>query len=39
MEDLPSIQHLECFAIYGRAKNFTAAAREANITQSAFSAR
>lgn len=39
MEDLPSIQQLECFAIYGRVKNFTAAAREANITQSAFSAQ
>lgn len=39
MEDLPSIQQLECFVHYGRAKNFTLAAREASITQSAFSAQ
>ncbi len=39
MGDLPSIQQLECFIIYGRVQNFTRAAKEANITQSAFSAQ
>lgn len=37
--DLPSIQQMECFIIYGRVQNFTRAAKEANITQSAFSAQ
>ena len=37
MNELPSIQQLECFIIYGRIPNFTQAAAEANITQSAFS--
>ncbi|WP_196592989.1 LysR family transcriptional regulator [Pectinatus sottacetonis] len=37
MTQLPSIQQLENFVIYGKVRNFTAAAREANITQSAFS--
>ena len=39
MGDLPSIQQLECFIIYGRVQNFMRAAKEANITQSAFSAQ
>lgn len=39
MEELPSISQLECFIIYGRVQNFTQAAKEANITQSAFSAQ
>lgn len=39
MGDLSSIQQLECFIIYGRVQNFTRAAKEANITQSAFSAQ
>ncbi|MFT8390089.1 MAG: LysR family transcriptional regulator [Sporolactobacillus sp.] len=37
MVDLPSITELENFLIYSRFKNFSLAAREANITQSAFS--
>ncbi|MFV0636299.1 LysR family transcriptional regulator [Mitsuokella sp. WILCCON 0060] len=37
--ELPSIQQMECFIIYGRVQNFTRAAKEANITQSAFSAQ
>ena len=37
MGELPSIHQLECFIIYGRVKNFSLAAQEANITQSAFS--
>ena len=37
MQQLPSIQQLENFIIYARVKNFTAAAKEANITQAAFS--
>ena len=37
--DLPSIQQMECFIIYGRVQNFMRAAKEANITQSAFSAQ
>jgi len=37
MNELPSIQQLECFIIYGRIPNFTQAAAAANITQSAFS--
>jgi DNA-binding transcriptional LysR family regulator len=39
MGEMPSIQQLEYFIIYGRVKNFTLAAKEANITQSAFSAQ
>lgn len=39
MEELPSISQLECFILYGRVQNFTQAAKEANITQSAFSAQ
>lgn len=39
MGELPSIQQMECFIIYGRVQNFTRAAKEANITQSAFSAQ
>lgn len=35
--ELPSIQQLENFLIYARVRNFTLAAQEANITQSAFS--
>ena len=37
--ELPTIAQLECFIIYGRVGNFARAAREANITQSAFSAQ
>lgn len=37
MGDMPSSQQLENFLIYGRVRNFTLAAKEANITQSAFS--
>lgn len=37
MIKLPSIQQLENFIIYGKVRNFTAAASQANITQSAFS--
>ncbi|MDQ0204180.1 LysR family transcriptional regulator [Pectinatus haikarae] len=37
MEQLPSIQQLENFIIYGKVRNFTTAAKKANITQSAFS--
>lgn len=37
MGELPSIQQLENFITYGRIRNFTIAAKEANITQSAFS--
>ncbi|MFX3616576.1 MAG: LysR family transcriptional regulator [Sporolactobacillus sp.] len=37
MVDLPSITELEDFLIYGRLKNFSLAANEANVTQSAFS--
>ena len=37
MGELPSIHQLECFIIYGRVRNFSLAAKEANITQSAFS--
>ena len=39
MGELPSIHQLECFIIYGRVQNFSLAAKEANITQSAFSAQ
>lgn len=38
-ENLPTIAQMECFIIYGRVGNFARAAREANITQSAFSAQ
>ncbi|RYM05695.1 LysR family transcriptional regulator [Sporolactobacillus sp. THM7-7] len=34
---MPSITELENFLIYGRVKNFSLAADEANVTQSAFS--
>ncbi|SJZ46899.1 DNA-binding transcriptional regulator, LysR family [Megasphaera cerevisiae DSM 20462] len=37
MDELPSIQQLENFILYGKYRNFTAAAKAANITQSAFS--
>ncbi|WP_196589733.1 LysR family transcriptional regulator [Pectinatus cerevisiiphilus] len=37
MEQLPNIQQLENFIIYGKVRNFTTAAKKANITQSAFS--
>lgn len=37
MKDLPSMQELENFIIYGKVRNFTLAAKQANITQSAFS--
>ena len=37
--DLPSIQQLRNFVIYGKYGNFTTAANAANITQSAFSAQ
>ena len=39
MGELPSIQQLKYFIVYGRIQNFTQAAEEANITQSAFSAQ
>ncbi|MDU2065710.1 MAG: LysR family transcriptional regulator [Sporomusaceae bacterium] len=39
MAELPSIQQLENFIIYGKVRNFTAAAKQANITQSAFSSQ
>lgn len=37
IKELPSIQELENFMIYGKIQNFTLAANQANITQSAFS--
>jgi DNA-binding transcriptional LysR family regulator len=37
MVDMPSITELEDFLIYGRFKNFSLAAKEAKVTQSAFS--
>ena len=37
MQEKPSIQQLENFLIYGKVRNFAAAAHLANITQSAFS--
>lgn len=37
MIELPSIQQLENFIIYSKVKDFARAAKEANITQSAFS--
>ena len=37
--DVPSIQQLRKFVIYGKYGNFTTAANAANITQSAFSAQ
>lgn len=37
--ELPNIQTLRSFVIYGRLGNFTLAAKEANVTQSAFSAQ
>lgn len=37
--ELPSIQQLRNFVIYGKYGNFTTAARAAHITQSAFSAQ
>lgn len=37
MQDKPSIIQLENFIIYGKYRNFLKAAKEANITQSAFS--
>lgn len=37
--ELPSIQQLRNFVIYSKYGNFTAAAKAANITQSAFSAQ
>ena len=37
--ELPNIQTLRSFVIYGRLGNFTLAAKEANATQSAFSAQ
>ena len=37
MIELPSIQQLENFIIYGKVRNFATAAHRANITQSAFS--
>ena len=39
IDNLPTITQMECFIIYGRVGNFARAAREANITQSAFSAQ
>lgn len=39
MEEKPSIQQLENFIIYGKVRNFTLAAKDANITQSAFSSQ
>lgn len=37
IKELPSIQELKNFMIYGKVRNFTLAANEAHITQSAFS--
>ena len=37
--ELPTIQELKNFIIYSKYRNFTAAAKAANITQSAFSAQ
>lgn len=39
MKEIPTIQQLKNFIIYGTYQNFTTAADEANITQSAFSAQ
>ncbi|MBB5335425.1 LysR family transcriptional regulator [Pectinatus brassicae] len=39
MSEMPTIQQLENFIYYGEVKNFTLAAKKANITQSAFSAQ
>lgn len=39
MIELPTMQQLKCLLCYGQEKNFTRAARRANITQSAFSAQ
>ena len=39
MTELPSIQQLKNFILYGKYGNFTSAANAANITQSAFSAQ
>lgn len=37
--ELPTIQQLKNFIVYGTCRNFTVAAQAANITQSAFSAQ
>ncbi|WP_411675669.1 LysR family transcriptional regulator [Caproicibacter sp.] len=37
MKDLPSMQELDNFIVYCKVQNFTLAAKQANITQSAFS--
>ena len=37
--ELPSIQELKSFILYGQLRNFTSAAKAANVTQSAFSAQ
>ena len=37
MIELPSIQQLENFIIYSKVKDIATAAREANVTRSAFS--
>lgn len=39
MIDLPTIQELRSFILYGETHNFSLAAKKANITQSAFSAQ
>lgn len=39
MTELPSMQQLKNFILYGKYGNFTSAANAANITQSAFSAQ
>lgn len=39
MFEMPTIQQIENFVLYGKFKNFTLAAHAANITQSAFSAQ
>ena len=37
--ELPSIQELKSFILYGQLRNFTSAAKAANVTQSAFRAQ
>jgi len=39
MKELPTIQELQSFIVYNKTGNFTLAAQQLNITQSAFSAQ
>ena len=39
MKELPTIQELQSFIVYSKTGNFTLAAQQLNITQSAFSAQ